>query len=1284
MDPSRRSSKNTSEAARERETFKYASSLIDKSVRLVATSESAPVDHLTSCSDTSLIAYAQLAVLRLNAKRALISLFDGQHQYVVAEATPTAPLTPRMAARDMAPGELWLCGTAMPRPAGVCARVLTDHDGNASDSTGTGPLNRPSDLPLTIIPDMTDDTRTADSLYCKGWPGHRFYAGVPIRTHRGIDIGFFCILDDVPREGLDDVSICLMRDLSSTIMSRLQARRSRAAHRRADRMVRGLGSFVEGQATMTGWQEDREGKGGRGSTAEGGLNENQQQLRAVYHAGDMASPIGLPLSTSPLPDNAMEDYMFPLAPSSATPVPSALQPDESLENTPASIDNVFAKAANIIRESIEVEGVLFLDASIGSFGGLATIKAGPRHRTSSSSSSSSEDDKSGGSTGSPDQAPSEDVMCESLGFSTSTSSSIDGTAQHQSHTRIPEKLLARLLHRYPHGKIFNFDEGGNVQTSDFSNDEVLSPEATESSAPNLQPSSTPESPQRSRPTKKLSAKRRFARQNEGKLMAGMFSGARSVMLIPVWDDQRERWFAGGFVYTKTPTRVFTVEGEMSYLRAFASVIMSEVARVKAISVDRAKTDLLSSLSHELRSPLHGVVLGVELLQDTPLDAFQGDVLHSVETCGRTLLDTMDHLLDWSKINNFVASAKKRGSRVKPGEISRSLGRRNSIEAGMMSITSDVDVALLTEEVVESICAGFNFQRFSLAELGGSSSSGNRDPQGLRRLDTMQAVENIITGKNNSGSLNIVLGDVAVGLDIDAGSSWMFRTQPGALRRIIMNILGNSLKYTSKGFVKVTLVQTTPSQTRGAHAIELTIVDSGQGISEDYLQNHLFSPFAQEDSLAAGAGLGLSLVKKITLSLGGSVQVKSTVGQGTTVRVKLPLQPTPTSLPGSSPDNDGVDEFEAQVTELQGLRVRLMCSTTTLGGKRTQNVQFSQHEGLKQMCHDWLRLQIIEPSQEKELLPDFVLCDEPNLNHAFRARRGNASVPVVVICSDPLVARRLSTSPAFSKLKSGVLEFVSQPVGPRKLAKILLLSFRRWTSSHSGRVNSSTLSGGSSERMLTGMSGTPDIPPVDIGMTPPPPPPETPMEVGDCPTPLPEPVAEPPLSDLQPDQEHVIATDLPVREAVAEPAAPVPPAPEGGPSSEQAPPKTATFLLVDDNPVNLKMISHHMKKLGHEFDTAMDGKQAYDAVREGGGRYKCIFMDISMPVMDGFEATRLIRRFEKGGHLPRSHIFALSGLASESAQQEAFASGIDLFLTKPVKLKELNRILGEKQLGTLRT
>lgn len=119
-----------------------------------------------------------------------------------------------------------------------------------------------------------------------------------------------------------------------------------------------------------------------------------------------------------------------------------------------------------------------------------------------------------------------------------------------------------------------------------------------------------------------------------------------------------------------------------------------------------------------------------------------------------------------------------------------------------------------------------------------------------------------------------------------------------------------------------------------------------------------------------------------------------------------------------------------------------------------------------------------------------------------------------------------------------------------------------------------------------------------------------------------------------------------------------------------------FLLVDDNAINLKMLSSYMKKLNYKYNTASNGQEAVDTfIHSPPGRYSCVFMDISMPVMDGFEATRRIRAFERETRAPEpTPIFALSGLASAEAQKEAFASGIDLFLSKPVKLKELSSFL----------
>ncbi|KXJ85133.1 histidine kinase G7 [Microdochium bolleyi] len=68
------------------------------------------------------------------------------------------------------------------------------------------------------------------------------------------------------------------------------------------------------------------------------------------------------------------------------------------------------------------------------------------------------------------------------------------------------------------------------------------------------------------------------------------------------------------------------------------------------------------------------------------------------------------------------------------------------------------------------------------------------------------------------------------------------------------------------------------------------------------------------------------------------------------------------------------------------------------------------------------------------------------------------------------------------------------------------------------------------------------------------------------------------------------------------------------------------------------------------------------------------MDISMPVMDGLEATRGIRELEFVEQLEPSKIIALTGLASAEVQKAAFASGVDVFLTKPVRFKDLSPLL----------
>jgi len=89
---------------------------------------------------------------------------------------------------------------------------------------------------------------------------------------------------------------------------------------------------------------------------------------------------------------------------------------------------------------------------------------------------------------------------------------------------------------------------------------------------------------------------------------------------------------------------------------------------------------------------------------------------------------------------------------------------------------------------------------------------------------------------------------------------------GAIRRIIMNIFGNSNKYTDKGFIMVQLrirevekVNPATAETSCQHLLVMRIIDSGRGMSTEYMERKLYTPFAQEDSFSPGIGLGLSIV-----------------------------------------------------------------------------------------------------------------------------------------------------------------------------------------------------------------------------------------------------------------------------------------------------------------------------------------------------------------------------------------------------------------------------------------
>lgn len=114
------------------------------------------------------------------------------------------------------------------------------------------------------------------------------------------------------------------------------------------------------------------------------------------------------------------------------------------------------------------------------------------------------------------------------------------------------------------------------------------------------------------------------------------------------------------------------------------------------------------------------------------------------------------------------------------------------------------------------------------------------------------------------------------------------------------------------------------------------------------------------------------------------------------------------------------------------------------------------------------------------------------------------------------------------------------------------------------------------------------------------------------------------------------------------------------------------LLVEDNKTNQKIAQAILKKLGLACDVADDGQQALD-VLFAGTEYGLILMDLYMPVMDGIEATREIRQWEKQQGVEAHPIIAITAASPESIKQ-AMSVGVDHYLPKPINVGELKKLL----------
>jgi signal transduction histidine kinase len=133
-----------------------------------------------------------------------------------------------------------------------------------------------------------------------------------------------------------------------------------------------------------------------------------------------------------------------------------------------------------------------------------------------------------------------------------------------------------------------------------------------------------------------------------------FPMAKQVVFVPMFHANFNRWTAC-IAYTSSFYRVFSYSTDYLYTLAFCNAIRAEVVRMATMFADQQKGDFIGSVSHELRSPLHGILAAIEFLQDTDCSTFQRSCLDTADACAQTLLDTGNFSLILKKPYSLRAS-----------------------------------------------------------------------------------------------------------------------------------------------------------------------------------------------------------------------------------------------------------------------------------------------------------------------------------------------------------------------------------------------------------------------------------------------------------------------------------------------------------------------------------------------------------------------------------------------------------------------------------------------------
>ncbi|MCA9456072.1 MAG: ammonium transporter [Nitrospiraceae bacterium] len=395
--------------------------------------------------------------------------------------------------------------------------------------------------------------------------------------------------------------------------------------------------------------------------------------------------------------------------------------------------------------------------------------------------------------------------------------------------------------------------------------------------------------------------------------------------------------------------------------------------------------------------------------------------------------------------------------------------------------------------------------------------------------------------------------------------------PVRLRQILMNLIGNAIKFTAQGEIVIQVVP--EGDISGTVLLRFMITDTGIGITPEG-QGRLFQAFSQEDSSTTrkygGTGLGLSISKMLAELMGGTIGVHSDLGQGSCFwfTIRLGTQQSHQLLNKTLP------------CELEDVRIGLIddnATTRMLLQKYTsywgmQSIQaengekalaaFRKGASNGERCH----LALIDMN-----MPGM---DGLQLAKAIKTDPQLASMRLILL--NPLVNR---VENIHGLNQRHFAAFVNKPVRYKQLHQCLLNVMRR--------------------------------------------------------------------SDVAPSPGTIQR-----------------------PANEMHKGSGQRLLLVDDNLVNQQVGARMLTTLGYQVDIAANGREAVEAVTRTA--YAGVLMDCQMPEMDGFEATREIRKRERT--TPQLPIIAMTATAMVGDREKCLETGMNDFLSKPVKLEDLRCVL----------